>query len=154
MKTSFEYWINHKDSAFFACYWMLFSVVYSCLIWLAIKTRNSLIFILPGIIPYFVIAFYRAMHNPFRTLEEDIKKYDYMLSERFAQNVPEKYRDDTKKRSAYLFTFLCREPEGTLNPDVLLFKKRYARINSVAMISAFLWFVSVFVLTIYVHVNQ
>lgn len=152
MKNNFDYWVSYAGKAFLVIYWIQFLSIYFLAISLAVKTKNPFVFLFLGFCPYLVILAYLRIRSPFNTLKDGIKKYDGALYERLSRKIPEKYSKHEKKAAASLFFFLSDEPEATLHPDIICFKKNYGKITNMATVSLSLWFITLVVLGIYLFI--
>lgn len=154
MKDNFEYWVHQGGRHFLTLYWIQYALFYVLAIGLALKTKNPFVFLIIGFLPYIPIVIFRRARSPFGSLENGIKENDNNLYERLLKGLPEQYDNSSKYRAGYFFTALLKEPETTLNPTILLFKRNYHGINKQAGASLLLWFITLCGLGAYLYINR
>jgi len=125
MKNNFEYWIKNDASRFLKIHWLQYAIFYLLAIWLSLRSRNLSVFIVIGFIPYLMILIFRSSHNPFRWIEDGIKKYNAPLYEHLSSRISEKLRKQPQHRAFPIYGLLLTESESELDTNLLAFKKNY-----------------------------
>jgi hypothetical protein len=150
---NFDYWVKTDIRKFLIFFWLQYCILNILAIWLALRLGNPFAFLIIGFLPYFVILLFRGVHNPFRTLENGIKKYDALLYEHLSKRIPDKHIKRPKYRTASIYELFMKESEAKINSNLLVFKKNYTKINRYAMLSLSLWFFTFIALTTYLYIT-
>jgi hypothetical protein len=154
MKNNFEYWIKNDARRFLTFHWIQYALFSLLAIWLSLRSRNLFVYFVMGFLPYLVILIFRWTHNPFRWLEDGIKKYNVTIYERFSKQITEKHARLPQQRAPSMYGLLIRAPESQLDSNLLAFKINYRRINLHADSSLSLWFFTCIALAIYLYVTR
>ncbi len=139
MKKGFDFWISNGISSFLKKYWMIYFTFFLLAIWLTIITKNPFVFFIVGFLPCPIIWIYRAIHNPYYNLEEDVANHDPGFYKLIVHRLNIKSKHP-KQRITVLYSELIKSRESSVDQRIVTYVKNNKRINQAGMISFSIWF--------------
>ncbi len=158
MNKGFEYWISDRVLSFLRKYWIGYCVFYLIAVLLAMRERNSIVFLIIGFAPYIILFAYKTIHDPFYHLVESVKKIDPTLlqglQEKSGKMQMSLSNPDKKQTARFVYAAIMLLDKEEIDNRIISFIINNKRVFWASSVGLSLWFFTFMLLLFVFYVKR